>query len=360
MLSSARRAPTVTQSDDSNVSRDQFQRLREEHERISGLLSCIQELTRSAIHLDSLPEMFASAFRNLFRCVEFDIGAAVLIEQHLNLYLMTGEGGHDLVSDTLIQRIRDSIRSLIPATLETTDVVVMLEGRDLPPATKPVTDVPHELHSRLRLENRTAGVILLYASDPFTNEDRELLEIYTTQVSMLLASLRARERIVNLAETDDLTGVWNRRYFRRQLPQEVERARVYNLPLSLLILDVDDFKHVNDTFGHTVGDVVLSELCGAVRETLRPPDLFARFGGDEFAIILPHTDLSGARAVSDRILDKVRNLTIETEDGAIRCSVSIGVAEFQSAVDAMADDMVRRADDRLYQSKRSGKNRYTA
>jgi diguanylate cyclase (GGDEF)-like protein len=105
---------------------------------------------------------------------------------------------------------------------------------------------------------------------------------------------------------------------------------------------------------------VLSELCGAVRETLRPPDLFARFGGDEFAIILPHTDLSGARAVSDRILDKVRSLTVETEDGAIRCSISIGVAEFQPASDAVADDMVRRADERLYQSKRSGKDRYTA
>ena len=113
-------------------------------------------------------------------------------------------------------------------------------------------------------------------------------------------------------------------------------------------------------FGHTVGDVVLSELCGAVRETLRPPDLFARFGGDEFAIILPHTDLGGACAVADRILQKVRMLTIPADDeGSIRCSISLGIADYQRT-DTTAADVIRRADERLYEAKRAGKNRYSA
>ena len=110
----------------------------------------------------------------------------------------------------------------------------------------------------------------------------------------------------------------------------MERARVYSLPLTLLMFDIDEFKAINDSFGHTIGDVVLSELCGAVRETLRPPDLFARFGGDEFAIILPHTDLGGACAVADRILQKVRALTIPAdEEGSIRCSISLGIADYR-------------------------------
>ena len=125
------------------------------------------------------------------------------------------------------------------------------------------------------------------------------------------------------------------------------------------MFDVDDFKDINDNYGHTVGDVVLSELCGAVRDTLRPPDLFARFGGDEFAVILPHTDFAGACAVADRILGKVRALEIVSGDeDVIRCSISIGVGIFEEADDAAA--LIRRADERLYVSKRHGKNRYTA
>ncbi|HEV2721794.1 MAG TPA: GGDEF domain-containing protein, partial [Thermoanaerobaculia bacterium] len=210
----------------------------------------------------------------------------------------------------------------------------------------------------LRIENRTAGLLLLLRDDPFDETDASLLEIFAAQVAMLLGHLNAREQIQNLADTDDLTGIWNKRYFRRQLPQEIERARVYSLPLSLLMFDVDDFKEINDALGHTIGDVVLSELCGAVREILRPPDLFARFGGDEFAVILPHTDLTGARAVAERILSKVRELTIPTdEEGSVQCSISLGLTDFETGDGAA--DLVRRADERLYESKRSGKNRYT-
>jgi len=103
---------------------------------------------------------------------------------------------------------------------------------------------------------------------------------------------------------------------------------------------------------------VLSELCGAVHDSLRPPDVLARFGGDEFAIILPHTDLEGARVVAGRILDRVRDVAIAGDDEeTIRCSVSIGGAVYRTG--DSATDLLRRADERLYESKRSGKNRCT-
>jgi diguanylate cyclase (GGDEF)-like protein len=201
--------------------------------------------------------------------------------------------------------------------------------------------------------------MLFRGNTPFSESEQQVLAIFSTQVSMLLDTIEARAKIANLADTDDLTGIWNKRYFRRQLPQEIERARMFGVPLALLLFDIDEFKQINDSFGHVIGDVVLSELCGVVRETLRPTDILTRFGGDEFAIILPHTDSAGAVAVAERVLKRVHALTIPTdEEGAVQCSLSIGISEFRR--DDSGNDLIRRADERLYESKRQGKNRYTA
>jgi diguanylate cyclase (GGDEF)-like protein len=326
------------------------------------LLALIEQLAGEGSALESPAELFPRAFGTLLHCVAFDVGLVVMIEQNLELHITTRAGGAALVSEELIERTRATLRMLFPMSFETTEVVVVSERNDLPARSGEADTLRYEMHALLSVQNRTAGVLLLYRGDaPFRTDEQQIAAIAATQVSMLLGNLRSRERILNMADTDDLTGIWNKRFFRRQLPQEIERARVYSVPLSLLLFDLDDFKQINDGFGHTVGDVVLSELCGAVREMLRPPDLFARFGGDEFAIILPHTDLTGAVAVAQRILKRIEGLTIPTdEEGFIRPAISIGVAEFRAGEDASANDLVRRADERLYESKRIGKNRYTA
>jgi diguanylate cyclase (GGDEF)-like protein len=337
---------------------DELARLRAEHRQLSDLLSLIQELTSTVVHSESIGDLFHRALSTLFRCVPFDTGAAVMLEQHLDLYVTTRAGAQSLVSEELVTTIRSTLESLIPVSFSATELVVKAEQDGLP--FRENSGVREVASALLEHERRTAGLLLLARSEPFDGRERQLLSIFATQVSMLLNTIRTREKIVNLAETDDLTGIWNRRYFRRQLPQEIERARTFGVPLSLLLFDIDEFKQINDSFGHVIGDVVLSELCGCVRETLRPTDIIARYGGDEFAVILPHTDLSGATAVADRILNRVRALTIPTdEESAIRCSVSIGGAEFRRE-DVAANDLVRRADERLYTSKRNGKNRYTA
>jgi len=350
----------VEPSVDPNAAVAELKKLREEHRRVSDVLVLIQQLTGDGILCETVADVFDTAFRALFGCLKFDIAVAVMIEQNLDLYISTREHAHSQVTERLVGSIRETLQRLLNVSFEHTDVVVKSELNNLSGPFHEGDVIGCETHALLPVEGRTSGLLLLYRSQPeFTEQHQEILEIFSTQMSMLLANIASRERIVNLAETDDLTGIWNKRYFRRQLPQEVERARVYALPLSLMIFDVDDFKKINDSFGHTLGDVVLSELCGAVRETLRPPDVFARFGGDEFALILPHTDLVGARACAERIMKKVNLLTIPADDeGSIKCSISIGIADYELGISAQ--DLVRRADEKLYLAKRSGKNRYTA
>ena len=328
-------------------------------QQIGGVLSLIRALTGRAMHAESMSGMLVGSFKALHACIEFDLGAAVMLEQNLDLYVVTRQGAEALVSDRLVSSIRDTLAAVIPASF-TSDVVVKTEAAELPPRAARGDQLRHVCYALLKLDERTAGLLLLQRDEPgFSDAEQQILEIFSAQISMLLGHLSAHEQILAMADTDDLTGIWNKRYFRRQLPHEIERARVYGLPLSLLMFDIDDFKEINDTFGHTAGDVVLSELCGAVRETLRPPDLFARFGGDEFAVILPHTDLGGACAVADRIMRKVTMLTIPTdEEGAIRPAISMGVADYMP--NDNATELTRRADERLYLSKRNGKNRYTA
>ena len=329
------------------------------HRQINDLLVLIQELTSHAVRSESATELLTRAFASLFRCVRFDAGVAVMLEQHLDLYISTREGAETLVSDALVAKIRGSLEKLIPVSFAATEVIVKHETHDLERGETPGLD--HDVSAMLQQERRMSGLVLLFrAGAEFAKHERQLVTVFASQVSMLLDTIHAREQISNLADTDDLTGIWNKRYFRRQLPQEIERSRTFNVPLSLLLFDIDDFKQINDGFGHVIGDVVLSELTGVVRETLRPTDVLARFGGDEFAIILPHTDARGAIAVAERVMKRVRALAIPTdEEGAIQCSVSIGIAEYH-ADDVSANDLIRRADEKLYVSKRQGKNRYTA
>jgi diguanylate cyclase (GGDEF)-like protein len=338
---------------------DELVRLRHEHRQLGDLLKLIQELSSGAASTESEEELFARAFSLLIPHVPFDAGLAVMLEQNIDLHISTRRGAETLVADALIARVRSALEERIPVSFASTDVIVKSESHELAPGGR--CGLRHQVVVLIEQAGRTAGLVLLVREEPeFSDGERQVLTIAATQMSMLLDALHARQQIRNLADTDDLTGVWNRRYLRRELANETERARTFRVPLSLLLFDIDDFKPINDNFGHALGDVVLSELCGAVREILRPTDTLARYGGDEFAVILPHTDKGAAGSVAGRLLDRVRALDIVADDETVvRCAVSIGIAELGDA-DGSVTDLIRRADEKLYDSKRQGKNRYTA
>ena len=161
-----------------------------------------------------------------------------------------------------------------------------------------------------------------------------------------------------LAQTtmDSLTGVFNRRYFDEQLCTEINRSKRYNNTFSLLLLDIDNFKKVNDTYGHTVGDSVLEEFAGILKNHLRSEDIAARYGGEEFTILLPQTDLGGAKIFSERLLDKSRQFRYN--GGEVNVTFSGGIANYPHH-GFTKQHLIEMADKGLYESKLRGKNQIT-
>jgi diguanylate cyclase (GGDEF)-like protein len=164
-------------------------------------------------------------------------------------------------------------------------------------------------------------------------------------------------RLEALSRTDPLTQLLNRRALHLQLAMEVERVRRYNAPLSVLMIDVDGFKGVNDTYGHHAGDAVLVELSLLLGRAARSVDTVARYGGDEFVIAVPETGETGAMAFAERIRDKIASHQFEIgQTSPIRLTVSIGVADFPVPKVETAEDLLECADRALYRAKAAGRN----
>lgn len=174
----------------------------------------------------------------------------------------------------------------------------------------------------------------------------------------LVGQLRARQiELEQLSSTDALTQLKNRATFYARLAEEVARARRHGQPLTLLMLDIDHFKSINDTAGHRAGDHVLVEFATKVRGALRTGDLAARYGGEEFAVLLPHTRLVEAIVVAERLLAAARTIARPPREGVAHLTISVGMAELDGDEDA--ESFVVRADDALYGSKDAGRDRLT-
>jgi diguanylate cyclase (GGDEF)-like protein len=160
-----------------------------------------------------------------------------------------------------------------------------------------------------------------------------------------------------LANSDPLTGLGNRRRFMEVLALEVERADRYGRQLSLVLLDLDRFKKVNDTWGHAAGDEVLKDAARVLRSVCREIDLPARLGGEELVLLLPETDGDGARIVAERVRERIQQARHDTPDGrTFEVTASMGVASFGHGA-STADALLRLADEALYAAKRGGRNR---
>ena len=171
---------------------------------------------------------------------------------------------------------------------------------------------------------------------------------------------QAMEKMAELSTKDELTDLYNRRYFMDFTEREVTGAARYGQDLSLLLLDLDFFKQINDTYGHPAGDATLKQTARLLKKSIRKYDLACRYGGEEFAVIMPNTGLTDARNFCERLRKKIENATVRYESEKIRYTVSIGLAQFNPEIDKSIAHLIKRADDGLYAAKQQGRNQVIA
>lgn len=180
---------------------------------------------------------------------------------------------------------------------------------------------------------------------------KRALEIREIEVKAILA--QAHE----LANTDVLTFLPNRRKIVSSLQEEVIRSNRYGMPLSISILDLDHFKRVNDTYGHAAGDEVLRSVAARLRNHIRHPDTLGRYGGEEFLIVLPNSEMQAAAEQASRLCQQVRKLRIDVNENVLSMTISIGIAQFRIGQENW-EELLHRADEAMYKAKNAGRDRW--
>ena len=193
---------------------------------------------------------------------------------------------------------------------------------------------------------------------PLRNENNSIQYIYIT-VQDLTEIAVYEQKLLEMNTMDSLTGAYNRRFLEARLKDEFERHRRYSKPFSLIMLDIDFFKKINDTHGHQCGDFVIKSVSSQIASIIRKTDILARYGGEEFCCILPETNLNHALDLGERFRDVVANQNHNYRDVSINITISLGVAELQES-DPSPDFLLKKADDALFEAKKTGRNKIVA
>ena len=292
----------------------------------------------------------------LNKVVYYDSAAVFFVEEdHLRIVAMRGfpDPARFLnqvfpLDDPLLQEVKDSGGPLILFDAQEDQRFKRWGGVDY---TRGWLGVPLFVHDDcigfLTLDNRRPGA--------YDAEIAKLALVFANQAAVAIENALLFEQVQRLAVTDPLTNLNNRRYFFEVAHREMERARRYQSPLSLIMIDIDRFKEVNDTHGHLIGDIVLKHIADRLHAQLREIDVLCRYGGEEFVILLPDTTLEAAYQVAERLRQAITETSIQVEDIEVEVTTSLGVARMGAENDKI-DDLVRDADQALYQAKAAGRN----
>lgn len=327
----------------------------DELEKSQAQLEMIYENTRilgSLLNTDSIVE---EVTRLTGRVLQYDSSAIVFMDRDSNYYYRARfTHGQPNLHPKAIDKNKNELMEKVFKMGEAVTIKDTANRDDyslLDKNTNSVMLVPLTTHGK------TTGCLIAesYRRDNFTDRDEKMLMAITRSAALALENALLHKRTEELTMIDDLTETFNYRYFVRKLQEEKRRAARYRLPLSLIMVDIDWFKKINDSYGHEAGNIVLKRLSGLIKECIRDVDIFARYGGEEFAVILPQTPQQDALTIGERIRQRVEKEIIETEPGNIRITVSVGLSSYPENGHS-EEELVSIADQALYRAKGEGRN----
>lgn len=317
------------------------QELEALHRATTRLLSTIDLDSMIAQGIESCAEIFPAALHGLLFLVDQEM-------QRLELRVSYGDIDDaqsrasmlGAIQPLVEEAVREKVRQP-PFLLETDD------GTRCPAVVAPLAG-----------PNGVLGVLALInpESSPFQKNDLTLLDSFAALASSALQNAMLYSEVNRLATTDALTGLYNRRKFFELGELEIHRYKRFQAPLSAIMLDLDNFKQINDTYGHAAGDVVLRAVAMRSKVSIRVIDILGRYGGDEFAILLPNADIHEAEEIAERIRRSVMEEAVQGPEGVIPIAISLGITQASADTNCLSD-LLARADAALYSAKEKGKNR---
>ena len=339
------------------VGRDEFAALGEEFNKMSRELERrLAELTQERVRVqDSMRRLGEAVGANLDRDALLELVVRTAVDG------VGADAGRACVrtngSGALQERSRVGNINGLESAVMSVEAGALRSGTPSEATVGTASAIAHPLRGADGRDEVVGVVSVGREGRPFTAGDRELFMYLAAQAARSMENVELHEMVARESVTDDLTGLSNRRAFEEALSSEVERAKRFGGDLGLVLIDLDNFKSVNDTYGHPQGDLVLREVARVLRDSSREVDHAARYGGEELAVILPGTDLEGAFNRAERIREEIERLRIPLlrGGGTVSVTTSCGVAAARAA-GAEGRTLVQAADNALYQAKRSGKN----
>ncbi len=334
-------------------------------QKMDDVLSSFSDLSRSLVSVPNWGQLLQTILEKSTQLLRAEQGSLMLLNKETSELLVEAKKSiDDIVIDSMKGRIGEGIAGRVFESGEPLLVRDVENDPRIHQKNKPRYRTKSFLSIPLKIDNRVTAVLNLsdkITGEDFDENDLKLIQSFTPNAALAIERRSLNEKIHSLEKlslTDPLTGILNRRYLNERLAEEISRFRRYKHSFSFMMVDVDGFKYYNDTFGHMTGDKVLKSLAGTISSSLRNIDIVARFGGDEFVVILPQTPKEDAINIGNRVKENVEKTPIADQCGIppSNLTVSIGLSCFPDDASSIAE-LFEKTDQALYLAKKGGRNK---
>ncbi len=303
------------------------------------------ELLSSYLELDKLAEEALDSLRVNMNAE----GGAIIIEKEGDLEILTSfriQSPEALLKNEIIWKVVTKQKRIImdfPDDLTLSGLVADFKPRNV-------------IVDPILYKDVALGVLILAGTKPFDSDAQSLMELFGHGLALAFRNAITYNQLQRLAANDPLTGIYNRRFGQLRLKEEFSRSIRYKIPLGLIMFDIDHFKSINDTYGHIIGDKVLINLTEMIKANLREGDIFFRYGGEEFVIVLPGASMKDVSKTAEQMRHIVEDMETRFNSQVLRITISLGGTSFPEHPFDHCDEMLKIADTKLYQAKDQGRN----